>query len=53
MLQIAKTSLLIKRKLKKDHEKIQPYEANPFIENLGKYKIFSPKTLHKLLYLEK
>lgn len=53
MLQIAKTSLLLKRKIRKD-EKVQPSpDSNPFLENLEKYKIFSPKTLHKLLYMEK
>jgi hypothetical protein len=55
MLQIAKTSLILKRQLRKeDRNKVVPIlDSNPFIENLAKYKIFSPRTLHKLLFLEK
>ena len=55
MLQITKTNVILKRNLKrkKIHSSNSFESLNPFNENLEKYKIFSPKTMHKLLFLER
>lgn len=56
MLQISKANVMLKRgtRRKKIHSiNYSSSDINPYNENIEKYKIFSPKTMHKLLFLER